>query len=188
MNNILKLGVNLFTICAVAALLLGVTSKITAPVIEERSIQINNESRQIVLPEVTEFTKVDTNDYENIDDIISEVYEGKNGLDIVGYAIKTLPKGYGGQIEVIVGISLDGKVTGINIGEMSETPGLGAKANESEFKSQFKDKSASKLSLVKGKISSENEVSAISGATITSSAVTNGVNSAIEVFNSYLNK
>ena len=71
---------------------------------------------------------------------------------------------------------------------MSETPGLGAKANESEFKSQFKDKSASKLSLVKGKISSENEVSAISGATITSSAVTNGVNSAIEVFNSYLNK
>ena len=120
--------------------------------------------------------------------MISEVYEGKDGADIVGYTVKVLPKGYGGEIELIVGISSDGKITGINIGNMSETPGLGAKAKESDFQSQFTDKPASDLTLVKGSASSEDEVSAISGATITSTAVTNGVNVAIELFNDSLSK
>ena len=188
MNNIFKLSLNLFVICAVAALLLGFTNKITSPIIEERSIQANNESRQIVLPQAEEFELVNDSEYENVDGIVSEVYEGKNGSDIVGYTIKTLPKGYGGEIELIVGISSDGKITGINIGDMSETPGLGVKANEQNFKDQFSGRKSSKITVVKGEISSDNEISAISGATITSDAVTNGVNVAIELFNNYLHK
>lgn len=188
MNNIVKLGLNLFAICAVAALLLGVTNQVTAPVIAERNVQANNESRQIVLPDANEFTQVSDSEYENIDGIVSEVYEGKNGSETVGYTVKVLPKGYGGAIELIVGISKDGTVSGINIGNMSETPGLGAKASDSSFKDQFAGKPASELILIKGSSSGENEISAISGATITSSAVTDGVNVAIELFNSSLSK
>ena len=104
MNNIVKLGLNLFAICAVAALLLGLTNQVTAPVIEQRNIQANNESRQIVLPDASEFIQVSDSKYENIDGIVSEVYEGKSGSETVGYTVKVLPKGYGGDIELIVGI------------------------------------------------------------------------------------
>lgn len=193
MNNIAKLGSILFGICAVAALALGLTNNITAPIIEQRNIQANNESRQMVLPQATEFVQMDNSIFANVegleDGLVSEVYEGKNKDEVVGYTIKTLPKGYGGKIELIVGISKDGLVTGTNIGSMSETPGLGSKASEPKFNDQFKDKPATtELSVVKGNASSENEIQAISGATITSKAVTKGVNAAIEVYNSSLNK
>lgn len=193
MNNIAKLGSILFGICAVAALALGLTNNITAPIIEQRNIQANNESRQMVLPQATEFVQMDNSIFANVEGLeeglVSEVYEGKNKDEVVGYTIKTLPKGYGGKIELIVGISKDGLVTGTNIGSMSETPGLGSKASEPKFNDQFKDKPATtELSVVKGNASSENEIQAISGATITSKAVTKGVNAAIEVYNSSLNK
>ncbi|MGL5694273.1 MAG: RnfABCDGE type electron transport complex subunit G [Peptostreptococcaceae bacterium] len=188
MKNIVKLGLNLFAICAVAALLLGATNQITAPVIEQRNIQANNESRQIVLPLASEFTQVSDGDYENIEGIVSEVYEGKNGSDTVGYTVKVLPKGYGGEIELIVGISKEGTITGINIGNMTETPGLGAKAKEAQFTEQFNGKPATNLTVIKGSASGDNEISAISGATITSDAVTKGVNVAIELFNNSLSK
>lgn len=188
MNNIAKLGATLFAICAVAALALGFTNKITAPIIEDRNIQANNEARQIVLPDASEFKKMDESTYKQASVKIGEVYEGFNGSELVGYTIKTLPKGYGGEMELIVGITKDGNVTGINIGSMSETPGLGSKAAEPTFKDQFNNKQAKELNLVKGKVSSDNDIQAISGATITSTAVTSGVNAAIEVYNSSLNK
>lgn len=190
MNSIAKLGATLFAICAVAALALGFTNKITAPIIEERNIQANNESRQIVLPNANEFKKMDDSVFNqtSVKDLVAEVYEGLDGSEVIGYTVKTLPKGYGGEIEIIVGFSKDGKITGINIGSMSETPGLGSKAAEPTFKDQFNDKAANTLSVVKGKVSNETDIQAISGATITSTAVTNGVNAAIEVYNSSLNK
>ncbi|MEF9990802.1 MAG: RnfABCDGE type electron transport complex subunit G [Romboutsia sp.] len=187
MNNIVKLGAILFGICAVAALALGFTNNITAPIIADRNIQANNEARQIVLKDATEFKQMDDSVFKG-NELVNEMYEGINGSDVVGYTIKTLPKGYGGQIELIVGISIDGNVTGINMGSMSETPGLGSKAAEPIFKEQFNEKPAEKFSLVKGDTSADNEIQAISGATITSTAVTEGVNAAIEVYNSFLKK
>lgn len=193
MNNIAKLGSILFAICAIAALALGLTNQVTAPIIEQRSIDANNEARQVVLTDASEFTQMDDNVFSNIqgleEGLVAEVYEGKNNNEVVGYTVKTLPKGYGGKIELIVGISKDGNITGIDIGSMSETPGLGSKAAEPAFKDQFSGKNtANELAVVKGKSSSENEIQAISGATITSKAVTKGVNAAIEVYNSGLNK
>lgn len=183
MKDILKLGITLFAICAVAALVLGVTNNITAPVIEQRNIQASNESRQIVLSDAEEFKELEGMN----SDIVVEVYEGLKGGEVIGYTIKTAPKGYGGTVEVMVGISTDGKVTGVDIGNHSETPGLGSKAAEPAFKDQYKDKSVSNnLEVIKGSASNENEISAISGATITSKGVTTGVNAAIEIFNEKL--
>lgn len=180
MKDILKLGSILFVICAIAALALGITNNITQPVIEERNIQANNESRKEVLSEADEFKLIESLN----NDIVEEVYEGLKGEEVVGYTIKTLPKGYGGSVEVMVGITSEGKVNGIKIGNHSETPGLGSKAAETPFKNQFNGKDCkNSLNVVKGSSSSENDIVAISGATITSNAVTAGVNAAMDMFN-----
>ena len=183
MKDILKLGVTLFAICAVAALVLGVTNNITAPVIEERNIQASNEARKIVLSEADEFKELEGMN----SDIVLEVYEGIKDGQVIGYTIKTSSKGYGGAIELMVGISKDGKITGVEIGNHSETPGLGSKATEPMFKNQYVDKDVSNsLLVVKGSANNDNEISAISGATITSNGVTSGVNAAMKIYNEKL--
>lgn len=183
MKDILKLGATLFAICAVAALVLGVTNNITAPVIEERNIQASNEARKNVLPEADEFKELEGMN----SDIVLEVYEGIKDGQVIGYTIKTSSKGYGGAIELMVGISKDSKITGVEIGNHSETPGLGSKATEPMFKNQYVNKDVlNSLLVVKGSTNNDNEISAISGATITSNGVTSGVNAAMKIYNEKL--
>ena len=188
MNSILKLGLNLFVICAVAAGLLAGTNQITAPLIEKRNEQANNEARQTVLSDAKEFKLLDSSQYKAASDVeVVEVYEGLNGSEVSGYTIKVLPKGYGGEIELMVGIKKDGNnaiISGVNIGNMSETPGLGARSKEEAFYGQYASKPATELSVVKSGAAGETEIRAISGATITSKAVTSGVNAAVEVYDS----
>ncbi|GIM33012.1 RnfABCDGE type electron transport complex subunit G [Paraclostridium bifermentans] len=179
MKDIFRLGAILFVICAVASLMLSLTNNITAPVIEQRNIQANNESRQEVLQVAEEFSEV--KDVKG--DLIEEVYQGTKGGEVVGYTIKTTPKGYGGKVEVMVGISNDGKISGVKIGNHTETPGLGSKSADPSFKDQYNGKSTkTQLNVVKGNASNENDIVAISGATITSKAVTAGVNAAMDVY------
>lgn len=185
MNNILKLGLNLLIICAVAAGLLAGTNQITAPIIAQRNEQANNEARKIVLQDASEFKLLNSDKYKSGSDVeVVEVYEGLNGSDIAGYTIKVLPSGYAGAIEVMVGIKNDGTISGVNIGNMTETPGLGAKAKEEAFYGQYLGKPATQLSVIKSGSAGETEIQAISGATITSDAVTSGVNAAVEVYDS----
>jgi electron transport complex protein RnfG len=159
--------------------MLSLTNNITAPVIEQRNIQANNESRQEVLKAAEEFSEV--KDVKG--DLIEEVYQGTKGGEVVGYTIKTTPKGYGGKVEVMVGISNDGKISGVKIGNHTETPGLGSKSADPSFKDQYNGKSTkTPLNVVKGNASNENDIVAISGATITSKAVTAGVNAAMDVY------
>ena len=97
-----------------------------------------------------------------------------------GYVATVLNHGYGGQIEVIVGIRSDGIISGVRVSKLSETPGLGANAVNPEFYEQFGGKDSSKAIGV-SKIadnSAENDIVAISGATVTSNAVTGAVNAA----------
>jgi Na+-translocating ferredoxin:NAD+ oxidoreductase subunit G len=90
--------------------------------------------------------------------------------------------GYGGDIKFSVGIQKDGTVNGISILSISETAGLGMKAKEEKFQSNFKNKKASQFVVTKSGAAKDGDVDAISGATITSKAVTKGVNSALAVF------
>ena len=69
---------------------------------------------------------------------------------------------------------------------ISETAGLGMKANEAEFKDQFKDKNVEKFSYTKSGESGDDKIDAISGATITTNAVTNAVDSALVYFQNEL--
>lgn len=187
-NEILRLGLILFVITAVAGGLLGVVNDVTSPIIAKKKVEAANESRRLVLKDAEDFKQVDGTftSQAHPDITVDEVYEGTNGSGTVGYVIKTLPKGYGGTIEVIVGIGKDGVIEAITIGNMAETPGLGAKSKEPAFQEQFKGKPAGTLSVIKSGTPGESDVLAISGATITSNAVTLGINTAIDVFNTTL--
>ena len=103
--------------------------------------------------------------------------EALKGVLDGGVKLKELEK-------VISGINMDGTIAGAVIGSMTETPGLGAKAQDQPFISQYNGKSIDNEIIVsKSSTGAENEIVAISGATITSQAVTDGINLAVEVFN-----
>ena len=105
----------------------------------------------------------------------------------LGYVIQVKSKGYGDFIDYTVGITNEGNVNGISIIKIAETPGLGMNA-EKVLVPQFVDKAASALTVAKnGQVTDANsQIEAISGATITSRAVTNGVNAAVSYFENVL--
>lgn len=188
-KDMIKLGLNLLIISAVAALLLALTNSVTAGTIAERSEQANAEARKLVLNSAETFEEVKDAKLDNSTGVeVAEIFEAKDASgNTVGYTLKVLPSGYGGAIELMVGIdSANGQVSGINVVSNSETAGLGAKATDPEFSDQYKGKPLEALSVLKNGTPGDTEIKAISGATITSTAVTNGVNAAIEVYNNSL--
>lgn len=185
MKENLKLGFILFVVTAIAGLFLGGAYVITKEPIEKQALVEKNQAMQEILPSAETFKPSNVKIPEGT--IIKEVNEGLKGNETVGYAIKVMPKGFGGFIEMMVGISSDGKIGGIKILSHSETPGLGANAPKEPFSGQFRDKGTeSQLEVVKTGASGDNQIQAITGATITSKAVTNGVNQAIDFFTSNL--
>lgn len=185
MKENIKLGLILLLITGVAGFLLGGAYEITkAPI--AASIEADKQAAmKEILPEADKFEKADIKIEGN--EKISEVNAGLKGTEITGYAIKVASKGYAGPIEIMVGISNDGKVSGIKILSHTETPGLGANAPEPKFSDQFKNKStADKIEVVKMAPSKENQIQALTGATITSKAVSVGVSDAIDFYNSSL--
>lgn len=188
-KDMFKLGLNLLIISAVAALLLALTNSVTASTIAQRNEQANAEARKLVLESAQDFEQVKDVKTDNSKGVeVSEIYEAKDASgNTVGYTLKVLPSGYGGTIELMVGIdSAKGQVSGINVVSNSETAGLGAKATNPEFSDQYKGKPLKELSVLKNGTPGDTEIKAISGATITSTAVTNGVDAAIEVYNNSL--
>lgn len=188
-KDMIKLGLNLLIISAVAALLLALTNSVTAGTIAQRSEQANAEARKLVLDSAETFEEVKDVKTDNSKGIeVAEIYEAKDASgNTVGYTLKVLPSGYGGQIELMVGIdSANSQVSGINVVSNSETAGLGAKSTDPEFSDQYKGKPLEELSVLKNGTPGDTEIKAISGATITSTAVTNGVDAAIEVYNNSL--
>ena len=188
-KDMFKLGLNLLIISAIAALLLAFTNNVTADTIAKRNEQANAEARKLVLESAQDFEQVKDVKTDNSKGVkVSEIYEAKDASgNTVGYTLKVLPSGYGGTIELMVGIdSANGQVSGINVVSNSETAGLGAKATNPEFSDQYKGKPLEELSVLKNGTPGDTEIKAISGATITSTAVTNGVDAAIEVYNNSL--
>lgn len=101
----------------------------------------------------------------------------------IGYVMNILgSEGYAGDIVLTLGIQMDGKLNGYAVLNISETPGLGMKAKDDFFTNQFKDKKVEKFQHVKSKPANDEEIEAISGATITTNAVVNIVNSGLAVF------
>lgn len=117
---------------------------------------------------------------------LPECGEGARGIPRGGALRYWHPLKGGGDIKLSVGILSDGTVKGIETLTITETAGLGMKAAEPEFKDQFKDKQVEKFSYTKTGEEGDDKIDALSGATITTNAVTNAVDSALVYFQSVL--
>ena len=181
-----KLAGILMIICAVVAALLGVVNGVTADKIKAIQEQKLQASLQVVFPGA-EFTKVDVTDElvtlaasSDAESGLAAIYEASTG----GYAVEVKPTGVGGAIDMIVGIDGEGAVTGVSVISHSETAGIGTKVavdkpnkNGVGVLSQFTGRSAGAGNLFTVN-SGSNQVDAISGATVTTKAITRGINAA----------
>ena len=190
MNKIIKNTGILMAITLVAGALLGLVYEVTKTPIAQAQEDAKQEAYRTVLADADTFVNEEgfkeskaqkilkKAGYDSDD--ISEVVVGQDRLgETVGYVITvTSHEGYGGDIQISVGIETDGTVKGIEMLSISETAGLGMKATEADFKDQFKDKKVEKFSGEEG----DDKIDALSGATITTNAVTNAVDSALAYF------
>ncbi len=182
-ENPIILSLVLLVTSVAVALILAFTNSVTKDKIAENTQKEQDAAKIEVLAGATIFEDVDFKDETGL---VKNVYLGKNEKhELIGWCVNVTPSGYGGVIDTIVGIGKDGEVTGIKIISLSETPGLGAKATDAAFSNQFAGKKGDgTLSVIKNGKATENEIVAISGATITSKAVTEGVNAAAKAVES----
>lgn len=183
----------LFAVTFVAVLLLAVVNQVTREPIAQAEINARAEIYKVVYPDAENFAEAEDTAtiLESSAQLLeSEGYTGCSINDFLvvedssktvkGYVIAaTSPNGYGGDIQVALGITADGKITGFDVVSNSETAGLGSKCTEPEFKDQFAGKPATNLEYTKSGATADNEIDAISGATITTNAVTEAANCAI---------
>ena len=199
-NKFLKNCLALFVITLVAGVSLAFVNEVTKEPIAKAQDKARLEAYEVVYPNA-EFKVMDNSDEilkasskslekENlsqcsVDDVLAAT--DKNG-NLIGYVFSaTSPSGYGGDIKVAIGVSnKTNKITGFTVLSHSETAGLGAKATEDEFKSQFIGKSANGINYTKNGASNDTEIDALSGATITSNAVCEAVDRALAVYNHQL--
>ena len=170
-KEIFKPTLVLVVICFVVTACLAGTNAATKTAIEKQKEADTVKSQQAVLPEATSFEQAKGS---------KTCFVGKKGSDVVGYVVTTEANSYGGQIQVMTGIDKDGKITGVNLLSTSDTPGLGLNAQKDSFRDQYKQKAPTKgFEVVKGGGAKDGQINAITGATITSKAVTSAVNDAI---------
>lgn len=200
-SGFMKDALVLFAITLVSGLCLGFVYDITKGPIEQATIDKNNRTYQEVLSTASTFTEVEGS-VEKIAELtasgeltgfggvaIESVLEGTDASGAAaGYVINSLSNdSYGGAVKISVGFDADGTITGVGIREINDTPGLGLKAKEPAFKDQYIGKNAESLVVTKMGASADHEIDAISGATITSNAVTNAVNAAFYYLHNYMN-
>lgn len=181
--GVLVLCLMLITVCA--GLILGVVYSVTAEPIARQQEIIANESRKQVLPNADAFVPVDVSGVVADGSDFGEIQDVYAGMDaqgtLTGYTLAISTKGYSPNLELTVGIDTAGVVQGVDISSHEETPGLGANATNTDFLGQFVGADGP-LTVVKTATGQTGEVQALTGATITSRAVTNAVNMARDFF------
>lgn len=165
---LLKLVLVLTVISAVIAGMLAAVNYFTEDIIAENAVREKEEAVLSVFPEGDSCREYQTPEGNT-------VYFAVSGDYAIGYCVNVSPSGYGGNIDMMIGIDSDGSVAGIKIVSLSETPGVGTKVNSSTFLSQFLGRTNSEALAV-----GEN-VDGIGGATFSSKAVTAGVSEALSV-------
>lgn len=190
-SAMIKDALILFAITVVAGLLLGVVYDVTKEPIAQQKAKAKQEACANVFAEAKTFETVTDLDgvavSNNIDGVdIDEVMRALDGDETLGYVITvTDHEGYGGDIQFSMGVTLDGTLNGISLLSISETAGLGMKAGD-VLVPQFKNKKVEQFTYTKSGATNDSEIDAISGATITTNAVVNGVNAGLMYFRDVL--
>ena len=177
-KEIIVPAVSLFLICVVVTALLALTNAVTAPKIDALAVETQDASKKQVLSSAdscSEEKQVEK------DGVSYTYYDGlASDGSVVGYVFVTSAKGYGGDISVMVGVLGDGTVAGVNILSINETAGLGMNAKNQSFLDQFLGKSG-EIGVAKNN-PSDTEIQALTGATITSSAMATAVTTALSLY------
>lgn len=196
MNKIIKDTLAITVITLVSGFLLGLVQDITAGPIAEQQQKAKEEAYKAVFVDADSFEQIDLSDEvsggleacldengyaaQDIDEVMKALDASGNQL---GYAFTvTTSEGYGGDIQFAMGVKDDGTLNGISILSIGETAGLGMRATTDDFKNQFKDKKVEKFEYTKNGATADNQIDALSGATITTNAMTNGVNAGLCAF------
>ena len=174
MSQLVKFGLILGIICLTATLVLAVTYQVTKPKIDAQLKAEEQSALKRIVPEAGSFKE------KTIGDI--DYFEAWKGSELAGYCLKVTGTGYNGFMRIVVGIGPDGPIKGVAILEHQETPGLGARVNEIKpgeespwFLRQFIGKDARTIEV-------KRNIDAITGATISSRAVTESINKAVTEF------
>lgn len=197
MKSMLKDAGILFAITLVAGLLLGCVYQITKePIARQEALAQENACREVFsdaesFEAVTDFTEeaaqavLNEGGYSAAS--VNACQEAKDASGtVLGYVLTvTTHEGYGGDIQFTVGVRNDGTLNGISLLSISETAGLGMQAGD-VLVPQFADKNSYPYVYTKTGSTADNEIDAISGATITTNAVTNGVNAGVYYFQTML--
>ena len=196
-NTIIKDTIILTLITLVSGGLLGLVYQVTKEPIAQQEELAKQEAYQAVFEDADSFETFLPDETKQAVDLVT--YLDENGYDAqtvdeimtakdasggtLGYAFTiTSSEGYGGDIQFAMGVQNDGTLNGISILSIEETAGLGMKADTDEFKDQFKDKKVEKFTYTKNGAAADDEIDAISGATITTNAMTNGINAGLCAF------
>ncbi|MBS4022933.1 MAG: FMN-binding protein [Dethiobacter sp.] len=158
-------------ICAISASAITMTRQHTAPIIAHNEYVALMNALDRLMPEADTYEQVDVNGHD--------VYLGVKNNNVFAAAVPGNRKGFWGQpLEVLVLVTSDGSLRDVIIRNHGETPGIGTKVESQVFLSQFKDKT-----LIAGKRAfSLDDVDIVSGATVSSRAVANGILDAIDLF------
>ena len=190
-SAMIKDALILFAITVLAGLLLGVVYDVTKEPIAQQKAKAKQEACANVFAEAKTFETVTDLDgvavSDNIDGVdIDEVMRALDGDETLGYVITvTDHEGYGGDIQFSMGVTLGGTLNGISLLSISETAGLGMKAGD-VLVPQFANKKVEQFTYTKSGATNDSEIDAISGATITTNAVVNGVNAGLTYFRDVL--
>lgn len=194
-------AIRLMLITLIAGALLGIVYYVTYDPIQRAQMAATNEAYRQVYPDAADFSEnaegaamieaaaatVAAQGFGNVQ--IDKVVDVKDASgEVVGHVINSTTKeGFGGAISVSAGIRADGTLNGIAFLSISESAGLGMNARDTDWYRQFEGKREERYEVTKTGASGDSEINAISGATITSRAVTNAVNAAVYFANNCLN-
>ncbi len=168
----------LTVICAVTTALLAVTNYFSKPVIETNQALSAKETRMELLPEADDFTdetgKAGTL-ASNEKAHVTGIYKANNGS---GYVYTVKSTSFGGEMTMMVGMNSEGEVTGVKVTEHEDTPGVGTKDHDPEYLDQYEGRDE----LESDNVKKEPDFEFITGASVTGTAIHQGVYAAIDQF------
>lgn len=174
--TIFQVAANLAIVCIISGIIIATTYFFTAPIAAQKSIMLEQQAMQSLV------TNADT--FEEVPDK-EDWFAAKQSGEVIAYVVPVSTKGYGGEIKMLVAVNTDGTVIDFNILSSNETPGLGDNASKDSFRSQFIGKASDSMEVTKDSTNTEN-IQAMTGATISSTAVTNGVKEALDEVNAFV--
>ncbi len=173
-SSIVVIAINLAITCLISGIIIAGTYTITEPAAAAQRVKAKNDAMKELVKDAENFKPIDGKE---------GWYAGMKGGKVIAYVVPAQGKGYGGVIQMLAAFTPEGKALDYKVLKHAETPGLGDKMTEPKFRKQFAGKAAQDMEVVK--VPTDKNIQALTGATITSRAVTGGIREAADAVAAY---